>query len=94
MDIKGRVALVTGAASGIGKSCAIELLNEGAMVSICDINAEDGEKLAETLSTEYGKDRVSLFNAMSQITRNSRNHFKRRSRHLVTSISLLITLVS
>ncbi|XP_043785650.1 uncharacterized protein LOC122711179 isoform X3 [Apis laboriosa] len=58
MDIKGRVALVTGAASGIGKSCAIELLNEGAMVSICDINAEDGEKLAETLSTEYGKDRV------------------------------------
>lgn len=33
MDIKGRVALVTGAASGIGKSCAIELLNEGAMVS-------------------------------------------------------------
>lgn len=33
MDVKGRVALVTGAASGIGKSCAVELLNEGAMVS-------------------------------------------------------------
>ncbi|CAL7943421.1 15-hydroxyprostaglandin dehydrogenase [NAD(+)] [Xylocopa sonorina] len=58
MDVKGRVALVTGAASGIGKACAIELLNEGAMVSICDINAEEGEKLAETLSTQYGKNRV------------------------------------
>ncbi|CAD1474073.1 unnamed protein product, partial [Heterotrigona itama] len=58
MDVKGRVALVTGAASGIGKSCAVELLNEGAMVSICDINTVEGEKLAETLSTEYGKDRV------------------------------------
>ncbi|XP_017764117.1 PREDICTED: 15-hydroxyprostaglandin dehydrogenase [NAD(+)]-like [Eufriesea mexicana] len=58
MDLKGRVALVTGAASGIGKSCAVELLNKGAMVSICDINAEEGEKLAEALSTEYGKDCV------------------------------------
>lgn len=32
MEIKGRVALVTGAASGIGKSYAIELLNQGAKV--------------------------------------------------------------
>ncbi|XP_076632460.1 uncharacterized protein LOC143347313 [Colletes latitarsis] len=58
MDVKGRVALVTGAASGIGKSCAIELLNQGAKVSVCDIDADEGEKLVETLTTEYGKDRV------------------------------------
>lgn len=32
MEIKGRVALVTGAASGIGKAYAIELLNQGAKV--------------------------------------------------------------
>lgn len=32
MEIKGRVALITGAASGIGKAYAIELLNQGAKV--------------------------------------------------------------
>lgn len=32
MEIKGRIALVTGAASGIGRACAIELLNQGAKV--------------------------------------------------------------
>ncbi|XP_014474571.1 PREDICTED: 15-hydroxyprostaglandin dehydrogenase [NAD(+)]-like [Dinoponera quadriceps] len=58
MEIKGRVALVTGAASGIGKACAVELLSQGAKVAICDINTEEGEKLVETLTAKYGKDRV------------------------------------
>ncbi|XP_024866984.1 15-hydroxyprostaglandin dehydrogenase [NAD(+)]-like isoform X1 [Temnothorax curvispinosus] len=58
MEIKGRVALITGAASGIGKAYAIELLNQGAKVTICDINTEEGEKLVETLAAKHGKDRV------------------------------------
>lgn len=34
MEVKGRVALVTGAAAGIGRSYAEELMNHGAKVNI------------------------------------------------------------
>ncbi|KAI4494031.1 hypothetical protein M0802_009298 [Mischocyttarus mexicanus] len=58
MEVKGQVALVTGAASGIGRTYAIELLNQGAKVSICDINITEGEKLVEELTMKYGKSQV------------------------------------
>ena len=38
--IKGRVALVTGAASGIGRATALALAGEGAQLVLADINAE------------------------------------------------------
>lgn len=37
---QGKVALVTGAASGIGKACALALAKEGAVVAALDINPE------------------------------------------------------
>ncbi|MEX0617793.1 MAG: bifunctional aldolase/short-chain dehydrogenase [Pseudohongiellaceae bacterium] len=39
-ELQGRVALVTGAASGIGKACVDELSTRGAVVVALDINAE------------------------------------------------------
>lgn len=44
-----RIALVTGAASGIGKAIAIRLAAEGACVVIADLNLENAEKVAEEL---------------------------------------------
>ena len=51
--LKGKYAVVTGSAQGIGLSIAKELLNCGASVCICDINEELCEKTASNLSAEF-----------------------------------------
>lgn len=47
--LKGRVALITGAAGGIGKVSALTLAKEGCHLAICDINLEALEKTAVEL---------------------------------------------
>ncbi|MBB4613772.1 SDR family NAD(P)-dependent oxidoreductase [Novosphingobium taihuense] len=49
-DIKGRSALVTGAASGIGLAYAETMAEAGAAVSLTDIDAEGAEREASRLS--------------------------------------------
>ncbi|HLW23857.1 MAG TPA: SDR family oxidoreductase [Steroidobacteraceae bacterium] len=48
--LQGRVALVTGAASGLGKADADALVREGARVAITDINESAGRELESTLN--------------------------------------------
>src|SRR5579884_2990948 len=45
----GKVALVTGAASGIGLAIAQELAEQGARVTLADIDVEGGQKAASQL---------------------------------------------
>jgi 3-oxoacyl-[acyl-carrier protein] reductase len=54
MDIKGRVALVTGAGQGIGKAIALKLATYGATVVINDINEKAEDTTAEIVK-EGGK---------------------------------------
>jgi NADP-dependent 3-hydroxy acid dehydrogenase YdfG len=48
--VDGKVALVTGAASGLGEASSILLIAEGAKVVLCDIDIEKGEALAAVRS--------------------------------------------
>lgn len=53
--LEGRVALVTGAASGIGKATAERLAAEGAAVLLTDIQTELGEQVAAAITESGGR---------------------------------------
>jgi NAD(P)-dependent dehydrogenase (short-subunit alcohol dehydrogenase family) len=52
MNWSGRVAIVTGGASGIGAATVREFANDGVQVAIFDINTEAGQELAASLTAE------------------------------------------
>jgi len=53
MKLKRRIAIVTGAARGIGLACCERLTEEGASVVMSDVDDAAGEKAAETLNAIY-----------------------------------------
>lgn len=55
MQLDGKVAIVTGAASGIGKQIAQTYAQAGAAVAIADINLEAAQKTAAEITAAGGK---------------------------------------
>jgi 2-hydroxycyclohexanecarboxyl-CoA dehydrogenase len=49
MSLEGKVAVVTGAARGLGRAIALKLAHDGADVSVWDLNLEGAEETASTI---------------------------------------------
>lgn len=52
--VEGKVAIVTGATSGIGRATAELLAKEGAKVAVCGRNAERGQEVVESIKKAGG----------------------------------------
>jgi len=58
--LQGRVALVTGAAQGIGYAIAQRLATEGMSVAVADVNGAGATRAAAAISTETGNPVLAL----------------------------------
>ncbi|PNP76627.1 hypothetical protein FNYG_10046 [Fusarium nygamai] len=82
-QIAGKVAIVTGGASGIGEAYVRALHNSGAKVVIGDKNAEYGERLASELAgTKFvecdaavWEDQVRLFKEAARLSSSGKIHY-------------------
>ena len=54
MRLEGKVAMVTGAASGIGRATSLTLAREGAAVMCADINIEGAQETADAIAADGG----------------------------------------
>jgi 2-hydroxycyclohexanecarboxyl-CoA dehydrogenase len=55
MSLKGKVAIVTGAGSGIGRACGIRLAKDGADVAVWDIDAASAEETVTMINRSGGR---------------------------------------
>ena len=62
----GKVAIVTGAASGIGQSTAVQFAREGARVTICDVNEKGLAETCKKVEEAGGTCLVKKVNVRSQ----------------------------
>ena len=53
--LEGKVALVTGGASGIGRATALTFAREGAKLVVADMNAERGQQTVHMITEKGGE---------------------------------------
>jgi meso-butanediol dehydrogenase / (S,S)-butanediol dehydrogenase / diacetyl reductase len=59
-ELEGKVAIVTGAGSGIGRATSLLFAGEGAKVLVADLSEEGGTKTTETINQKFGSDTAAF----------------------------------
>jgi 3-hydroxybutyrate dehydrogenase len=67
LDLTGRSALVTGAASGIGRACAERLARAGAAVTVLDLNGDAAKAVADEIGGEAMQADLSDYEVLDSI---------------------------
>ena len=65
VEFNGKVALVTGAGSGIGEACAKDMAQNGAKVVVTDINLEAAERVAREITEAGGQAKATKLDSAS-----------------------------
>ena len=86
-QLAGRTALVTGAASGIGRATALELARRGADLAICDL---DAERLEETARDARALGREVLARRVDVAQAEAMGEFAREVHERVPAVDLLV----
>lgn len=71
MRLKDKVAIITGAASGIGKTIAETFAREGAIVIIADLNAAQADATAKEIIAQQGRAMGVAMNVTSEADVNA-----------------------
>ena len=75
--VSNKVAIITGAASGLGKADAIRLSEEGAKLVLTDINVQEGKLVAKDCKNEvlFFEQDVSQENSWSDLMKATISEF-------------------
>src|SRR5882762_11819352 len=69
MKLEGKVALITGAAQGIGEAYARRFAREGARVVVADVNADKGQAVARDIGAVFERVDVSSEDDTKRVAR-------------------------
>jgi hypothetical protein len=85
-SLDGKVAIVTGAGSGIGEAIGLELARRGAQVVIADINEDAAKRVAAAIADNGGQATASRLDVSQEPLRRPVRHTGRLPDHGGTRI--------